>query len=103
MTIERRGLLGRFAKSVGVIAGLHAIIFAAYIGVTLVPGAAQAVTVIMPNDQLRAALPAHVSVISWNVWTAQLASNDPNFVRGLYQTGAFIVLPTLDAFCLSLG
>jgi hypothetical protein len=103
MITEKPGLLRRFGKSLSVIGGLHALIFAGYLGLTLVPGTAQAVTVIMPDDGLRAALPANVSVIYWDKWTAQLASNDPNFVQELYKAGAMIVLPTLDAFCISLG
>jgi hypothetical protein len=93
----------RICKGLGVIAGIHALVLAAYVAMTLVPGNAQAVTVIMPNLDLRNALPTNVSIISWGNYTAQLASNDPNFVRGLYASGAMLVLPTLDAFCLSLG
>jgi hypothetical protein len=103
MITDQRGWLGRFGRSAGVIAGLHALILTAYIALTLVPGTAQAVTVIMPKDSLRTALPRNVSVISWGMYTAQLASNDPDFVRQLYKAGAVLVLPTLDAFCLSLN
>jgi hypothetical protein len=93
----------RTGKSLGVIAGIHVLILAAYVAITLVPGNAQAVTVIMPNESLRAGLPPNVSVIWWGDYTAQLASNDPDFVRRLYAAGAVLVLPTLDAFCISLG
>jgi hypothetical protein len=103
MIIEKSGWLRRCCKAVLIIAGLHGLILAGYIGITLVPGSAQAVTVIMPANSLRGALPPNVRVISWNTWTAQLASNDPYFVRGLYRAGAVLVLPTLDAFCISLG
>jgi hypothetical protein len=103
MITNDRSLLSRFGRAALVIAGLHALILAGYIGITLVPGTAQAVTVIMPAASLRNALAPNVRVISWNTWTAQLASNDPHFVRGLYRAGAVLVLPTLDAFCISLG
>ncbi len=102
MTIRRPSLARRICTFVGIIAGIHAAILVAYVALTLVPGNAQAVTVIMPNDDLRRALPSNISVISWGTYTAQLASNDPDFVRELYAAGALLVLPTLDAFCLSL-
>ena len=103
MIIERPSLLRRIIRSLGVIGGIYAMILVAYIAITLVPGTAQAVTVIMPREVLRSALAPNVSVIFWGDYTAQLASNDPQFVRGLYAAGAVLVLPTLDAFCLSLG
>jgi hypothetical protein len=103
MITKGKDALRRTGKSLGVIAGIHALILATYVAMTLVPGNAQAVTVIMPNEGLRALLPPNVSVISWGDYTAQLASNDPDFVRGLYAAGAVLVLPTLNAFCLSLG
>lgn len=103
MITDDRPLLRRFGKTLSVIVGIHFVILAGYVGVTLVPGNAQAVTVIMPGASLRSALPPDIRVISWNKWTAQLASNNPRFVRGLYRAGAVLVLPTLDAFCISLG
>ena len=76
MTVRQPGLLRRIGKSLGVIAGIYILVLAAYVGITLVPGNAQAVTMIMPTDGLWASLPSNVSVISWGGYTAQLASND---------------------------
>lgn len=103
MIIRPVNLASRLGRSAGIIAGIHALILAAYVAMTLVPGAAQAVTVIIPNAQFRASLPENVSVVSTGQWTMQLASNDPHFVGELYKAGAVLVLPTLDAFCLSLS
>jgi hypothetical protein len=103
MITSRPNFVRRIGKAFTVIAGLHALILAAYVALTLVPGNAQAVTVLMPDEGLRRALPSTVSVVRWNYWTAQLASNDPDFVRRLYAAGAVLVLPTLDKFCLNLA
>ena len=69
---------------------------------TFAPGVTQAATIIFPSGALMNNLPENVSVLRWDRVTASVTSADPDFVRRLYDAGAFLVLPAREAGCMDL-
>lgn len=99
MTIERPA---RFQNAAAIMALLLLFWFTVTAAMTLSPGITDAATVIFPGKGLMNHLPQDVSVLRWDRATASVTSADPDFVRKLYEAGAFLVLPARKAGCLDL-
>ena len=108
MTIEAgvgsggRALGARLARSLAVLIGLFAGWIAAMAIVTALTGPlVPAVIVIGPTAA--AGLPEGAGVLGGSPRRVIVTSEAPHFVRSLYDTGAWPVLPALRNGCLDLG
>ena len=99
MIIERPA---RFANAAAIMTLLLMLWFSVTAAMTLAPGITEAATVIFPTNALMNNMPREVSVLRWDRATASVTSADPDFIRKLYEAGAFLVLPARKAGCLDL-
>ncbi len=62
-------------------------------GVAMLSDRAPAALVMFPSEGFFARLPADAAIVSATSMSVTLAANTPDFVRTLYQSGAWLVLP----------
>ena len=75
------------------------LLFASVFAIT---GEAPAALVILPPDRYPAGLPEDIRVLRWDDRTAVVTSDNRDYVRRLYQSGALLVLPFRKNGCLAL-
>ena len=97
MTIERT------AGASATIASLLLLWFCVTAIITVKPGVTSSATIVFPTTRLMNALPEGVLVLNWGAATANVTSDNPDFVQKLYAAGAVLIFPTRKSSCLDLG
>ncbi|MET3615524.1 hypothetical protein ABID16_003871 [Rhizobium aquaticum] len=90
------------SKKVALAAALPLAVFLLFATVFAITGEAPAALVIFPPARDPAGLPEDIEVLRWDGQTAVVTSDNLDYVRRLYQSGAVLVLPFRKSGCLAL-
>jgi hypothetical protein len=91
-------LLPRIARTAGVAGAIVTVAFLLFAVVFAATGDAPAAMVFRPPAAT--ALPDGVKIFSWGRAFIVVTSDEPDYVRKLYGTGALLVLPVRKSGCL---
>lgn len=94
--------LAAIGRKVALVAALPFAVCLLFASVFAITGEAPAALVIFPPDRYPAGLPDDIRVLRWDERTAVVTSDNRDYVRRLYQSGAVLVLPFRKSGCLAL-